>query len=56
MKPSGDESATIVIAAALLVGKDDRLLLVRKRCKAKLATGVGHYRTCHRRTFLEASL
>jgi hypothetical protein len=31
MKPDGEESSTILIAAALLVGKDDRLLLVRKR-------------------------
>jgi 8-oxo-dGTP diphosphatase len=31
MKPDGEEPATILIAAALLVGKDGRLLLVRKR-------------------------
>jgi 8-oxo-dGTP diphosphatase len=31
MKPDGEESSTILIVAALLVGKDDRLLLVRKR-------------------------
>src|SRR3954453_22864397 len=31
MTSSDDESSTILIAAGLLVGKDDRVLLVRKR-------------------------
>jgi hypothetical protein len=34
MKPDGVKSPTILIAAGLVVGKDDRVLLVRKRVDA----------------------